>query len=252
MDDLKDYLDDLTLVGGWMPYVYSKFLWNNIETNSVTTADIDFGFGHTQTKFYSTTIFKTLSSLNYTEHHYKIGKIYPVVLRKEGKIPVDFIACPEIADTLIEKFIGREIYINKIEKFDFLIENRNRISVILTNKPQKKYKIYCPKPSAFLYHKGITFIEREDEQKQAKDLYYMYFVLRYAPDIDTIFKDVIQYREKDYLINISTNLEKYFERISSRGCLMVEKENGPDEYIENLRQDIYSRFQKLQQILQKK
>ena len=28
------------------------------------------------------------------------------------------------------------------------------------------YKIYCPKPSAFLYHKGATFIDREDEQKQ--------------------------------------------------------------------------------------
>jgi len=27
LEDLKDYLPDLTIVGGWMPYVYSNFLW---------------------------------------------------------------------------------------------------------------------------------------------------------------------------------------------------------------------------------
>jgi len=37
LQDLKDYLDDLTLVGGWLSYVYSKFLWNNLEVQAVTT-----------------------------------------------------------------------------------------------------------------------------------------------------------------------------------------------------------------------
>ncbi len=45
LEDIKDYLLDLTLVGGWMPYVYSRFLWNNLAVKAVTTADIDFGFG---------------------------------------------------------------------------------------------------------------------------------------------------------------------------------------------------------------
>jgi len=37
LQDLKDYLDDLTLVGGWLSYVYSKFLWHNLEVQAVTT-----------------------------------------------------------------------------------------------------------------------------------------------------------------------------------------------------------------------
>lgn len=45
LEDLKDYLVDLTLVGGWMPHVYSRFLWNNPAIKTVTTVDIDFGFG---------------------------------------------------------------------------------------------------------------------------------------------------------------------------------------------------------------
>jgi len=44
LEDLRDYLGDLTLVGGWMPYVYSRFLWNNLTVKEITTVDIDFGF----------------------------------------------------------------------------------------------------------------------------------------------------------------------------------------------------------------
>ena len=50
LNDLEDYLDDLTLVGGWLSYVYSKFLWHNLEVQAVTTVDIDFGFGGTKQK----------------------------------------------------------------------------------------------------------------------------------------------------------------------------------------------------------
>jgi len=43
LEDISDYLPDLTLVGGWMPYIYSNFLWKKTVKNPVTTVDIDFG-----------------------------------------------------------------------------------------------------------------------------------------------------------------------------------------------------------------
>ena len=248
LEDLKDYLCDLTLVGGWMPHIYSQFLWNNPAIKPVTTVDIDFGFGEVTTKVHPKTIFDTLSHLNYKERHPRMDRIYPVVLYKEGKVPIDFITSPDIEHNVIEKFVGRQISINKIDKFDFLL--KHKIPIKVTNqKHTKTYEIYCPKPSAFLYHKGITFIERENEQKQAKDLHYMYFILRFAPDIDDIMKEITQYHKEGYLRDISKDLNKYFERISSQGCLMVEKENGPDEYIDDLRQDIFERFKKLRDVL---
>ena len=248
LEDLKDYLDSLTLVGGWMPYVYARFLWDNLVVKPVTTADIDFGFGEGKAKVYTKTIFQTLSPLDYTERHPRMDRIYPVVLYKEGKIPVEFITFPEINKDVVEKLVGSEISVNKIDKFDFLL--KYRISVDIRNKSKKrKYKIYCPKPSAFLYHKGATFIDREDEQKQAKDLHYMYFILRYATDIEAIFKEIAQYKKKGYFKNIKINLDRYFGKKSSKGCILVEKENEPDEYIEDLRQDIYDRFKKLRELL---
>jgi len=41
------------------------------------------------------------------------------------------------------------------------------------------------------------------------------------------------------------NLYKYFNRKTSKGCLLVEKEHGPDEFIRDLRNDIFERFSKL-------
>ena len=164
LQDLRDYLDDLTLVGGWLSYVYAKFLWNNLEAEAVTTVDIDFGFGGNKTKPHSKTIFEVLSSLNYKERHLRIGKMYPVVLYKQGEIPIDFITSPKTKDKLVKELVGRQIIINKIDKFDFLLENRMSIKV-KADRGKTSCKVQCPKPSAFLYHKGATFIDREGELK---------------------------------------------------------------------------------------
>jgi hypothetical protein len=174
--------------------------------------------------------------------------MYPVVLYKQGEIPIDFITSPKTKDKLVKELIGRQIVINKIDKFDFLLENRIPIKV-REERGKTSYKVQCPKPSAFLYHKGSIFIDREEELKQAKDLQYMYFILRYTPNLDIILAEVAEYKKKGYFIDISKNIKKYFERKTSQGCLMIEKENGPDEYIDDLRQDIFERFNELLEFL---
>jgi len=249
LEDIRDYLPDLTLVGGWLPYVYTNFLWKTSVRNPVTTVDIDFGIDQSVTREYSKTIFETLSFLDYKERHLNMDRMFPVVLYKE-KIPVEFITYPSVDIKAIEQMLGKQIQINKIEKFDFLLKHRISIN-IQTKKKNKTYLINCPKPSTFLYHKGETFVDRENKEKQAKDLYYMYFILRYSPDIDLILQEISLYREEGYLMNVPDNINKFFERVSSQGCLLVEQENGPDEYIRDVRQDIFNRFKRLRETLQK-
>lgn len=246
--DVKDYLDDLTLVGGWMPYVYSRFLWGNLSVNAINTMDIDFGFGGDKPKAYPETIFDTLSQLDYKERHIQMDRLYPVVLYKQGKIPVEFITFPQIEDEIVNRLIGRQISVNKIEKFAFLLEHR--IPILIRDKARKiSHKVYCPRPSAFLYHKLATFVERGNERKRAKDLFYAYFVLRYAPDAEIIIKEAGGYKQSGYFKEIPENLDKYFGRKTSDGCLMVEKENGSDEFIYDLRQDVFERFENLRKVL---
>ena len=76
------------------------------------------------------------------------------------------------------------------------------------------------------------------------------FLSRYAPDIDLILKEISQYREKGYLSDVLNNINKFFERVSSQGCLLIEQESGPDEYIHDIRQDIFDRFKSFRKALQ--
>jgi hypothetical protein len=244
LNDLGVYLDDLTLVGGWLPFVYSNYLWNTIPASSIFTTDIDFGFKDLPKTSIPKTVFEILSSLDYSEHHLEVGKPYPVVLYKKGKFPVEFITHPKISRSVVEKLLGRQIHVNKIEKFDFLLNHR--ILIKIYERPQKTvYNLFCPTPSAFLYHKGATFLDRENEQKQAKDLYYMYFILRYATHPEKILQEITQFHRQGIFKDTKAVLNRYFEKKSSPGCLLIEKENGPDEYIRDLRQDIFSRFKSL-------
>jgi len=248
LDDLKEYLEDLVVVGGWLAYLYSKFLWRNVSIEPIITVDIDFGLSDKSNKTYLQNIYQILSSLDYEQHHIQLGKIYPVVFYKKGKIPVEFIVDSGINHKQLENLLGRKISINKIAKFDFLIKN----TILLKakgGKPKNIYYIKCPKPSAFLYHKGVTFKDRENKAKLAKDLYYMYFILRYAEDLDVILNEIRQYYDKGYFLNEFVHIRDYFKRKTSPGCLMVEQENGPDEYIENVRNDIFNRFNQFIELL---
>ena len=127
LEDISGYLSDLTLVGGWMPYIYSNFLWKTSVKNPVTTADIDFGVDQPVTGDYAKTIFETLSSLDYKER-LKMDRMFPIVLYKE-KVPVEFITYPTVDIKAIEKMVGQQIQINKIDKFDFLLKHRIPINV---------------------------------------------------------------------------------------------------------------------------
>jgi len=246
LDDLEEYLLDLTLVGGWLSYVYARFLWDNLNVNPVTTVDVDFGIGKNKPKVYKKTIFQILSNpnLDYKERHVEMDRMYPVVLFKEGKVRIDFIGPSDIPNEIVEQLVGVQMSVSRLEDFDFVLKHRMALD-IKNNKSNKIYSILCPKPAAFVYHKSATFVEREDELKQAKDLFYIYFVLRYAPDVDVILKEVHQFHKEGHLPQAADNMRKYFERKSSEGCLMVEKENGPDEFIENIRGDIFERFSAL-------
>ena len=248
LDDIHDYLPDLTLVGGWMPFVYANFLWKKNIITPVTTVDIDFGVDQISSQNYKKTLFETLSTLNYKEHHPRMGRMYPVVLYKE-KVPLEFITYPSVNLDVVRGILGLHLHVNKIDKFEFLLKQRDSIIVQPKNRG-KTYRIHYPKPSAFLYHKGATFVDRENKEKQAKDLYYMYFILRHAPDIDRLLEEIACYKSQGHLKNVPENMDVFFDRISSTGCLMVEKENGLDEYIVDIRQDVFDRFKKLREALQ--
>ena len=239
LDDLSEYLADLTLVGGWVPYVYSKFLWRSGGATPVFTSDVDLGLALEQARAYKKTIFETLSSLKYVERHLEIGKLHPVVFYRKNKTRLDFIASTGTEASAVNRVLGREISLNRLDDFDFLINN---VMVIPLKRGGREYALRCPRPGAFVLHKCATFTDREDRQKMGKDLYYAYFVLRHSPDQKELAAEIRKYAKNDLFAKAIANIKEYFTGDGARGSLMVEREHGPDEYLEDLHGDIDNRF----------
>ncbi len=169
IDDLADFLPYLVLVGGWVPYIYARYIWKDIPSMAVTTGDIDFGVGDHDYNG-KDTIASRVQRLGYGERHASMDRMIPFV--------------PIVKDA-----------------------------------------------------------SGDAKAELRKDLYYIYYMLRFSPAKARLYDDVIA------LINkrkegkrVKENLKEYFDSVDSNGPLFIEQENGPDVYIANVREDAFERF----------
>lgn len=247
INDLADFLPYLVLVGEWVPYIYAKYVWKNVPNLAVTTTDIDFGVS---SKDYEgkESIASCVRRLGYGEHHVSMDRpipFVPVVKDATGsvKAEVEFIADPRLSKNIRQDLVGREIKVNEFENFNILLE-----SVIITTI--NKHKIQIPTESMFVFHKLLTFVQRENKEKLKKDLYYVYYMLRFCPEKENLVNSVgLLIKDKQEGKSVKQNIRKYFSRADSQGPILIEQENGSDEYIDDLRQDIFKRFNKLRELL---
>ncbi|OGQ35504.1 MAG: hypothetical protein A3F16_01085 [Deltaproteobacteria bacterium RIFCSPHIGHO2_12_FULL_43_9] len=245
IDDLADFLPYLVLVGGWVPYIYARYIWKNVPNLVVTTSDIDFGVG-VQGFDGKDTVASRVQKLGYGERHVSMDRInsfVPIVKDTVGnlKAEVEFITDSKVPRKVVNKIIGQEIKVNKIEHFGLLLE-----SVIMVKVDGRE--IQMPTESMFTFHKLLTFVQRQNKEKLKKDLYYVYYMLRFCPKKEQLVDDVlsiIKSRKEGKPVN--QNLNEYFSSVDSKGPLFVEEENGPDAYIDNVRQDIFERFNRIRQ-----
>ena len=245
IDDLADFLPYIVLVGGWVPYVYAKYIWKNVPHLAVSTSDIDFGVGDKEFKG-KDSIASYVRKLGYGERHVSMDRMIPFVpIVKDAaddlKAEVEFITDPQVSKKLIYQLVGREIKINEIENFNLLLE-----SVITATINERKVQI--PMESMFVFHKLFTFVQRKNSEKLKKDLYYIYYMLRFSPEKEELIDKVnLLIKEKEQGKSVRQNIRKYFNSVNSKGPLLVEQENGPDAYIDDLRQDIFERFNRLRE-----
>lgn len=247
LEDVEIYLHYFVLVGGWVPYVYRNFLWKEDVPNPHLTTDIDLGFSPTISKFPKQPIYNQFVKLNYPERHLKMDRMFPVVplvkIEERGmSIPIEFLTTVNPHKEVLERLIGKQINVNRLEKFQLILENPISIKVCLG---RKEFKINVPSEEKFVFHKLLIFTFREDNVKVGKDLYYAYYVLRYTPNFEVLLRNILKLKKLDYAEIMIRNLNEYFGNIQSEGVLLIEKEVGLNIYSEDIREDIYQRFNRL-------
>lgn len=216
--DLENFLPYLVLVGGWVPLLYSRYLWR-IKQEPLTTVDIDFGFEEVTYKG-KQTIADQVTKKKYGEHHVEMGRDIPFVpivkLEDKGlKADVEFITGPQTSSSIKERLVGREILVNTIQDFDILFERTLKLNI-------EGFSITIPQPDIYAFHKLLTFDQRTKPDKKSKDLFNAYYVLFFSPDekkLHDAVRNMIQTHSAGR--RVKANIEKYFGDPDAKGPTMI-------------------------------
>lgn len=246
---LKDVLPEILVVGGWCPYLYVLHLWKNPIPEIPTTTDIDFGVLETGSRRYERTVYDRLKSAGfalkriYAEEETPVEFIYK---KRAVKLKVEFITSFETSDDTLNRFLGGGLACNRIDAFELLL--KDAITVPLSIQGET-LSIKAPSPEMFLYHKGITFVMRSAEPKRDKDLFYVYFILKFHPDRTHLLKALRRFQKDEYFDAFRQNIREYLSDFSSPGYLILRPflRNWMAE--EMINQDIRNTFSGLFEIL---
>jgi len=109
--------------------------------------------------------------------------------------------------------------------------------------------IRVPTPGAFIYHRGLAFVERTDRRMQAKDLYYIFEAWMNYPDRrDDIVREMDELRRRyprRWYDRFRANLGRLFSSDIAEGVLLVAQQYSTDEPEELAHRRIYQAFQDL-------
>lgn len=250
INDLSDFLPYLVLVGGWIPYLYAKYIWPesfqekpiNIQP-VITTTDIDFGVVLTSYNG-DESISDRVQKLGYGERHVSMDRPTPFVPIVKGKdesekAEVEFITVLDPPKNIKEKLVGKAIKLNTVPYFNILLESPITVRLF-------SHRVQLPTEATFIFHKLLTFIERENKEKLKKDLYYAYYMLRFSPRKEEVINKIQRLlKDSKEGKSVTKNIKEYFRIEDDKGPVLIEQENGPDDYINNVREDAYERIVKL-------
>jgi len=251
LEDLRDYLPYLVIIGGWVPYLYRNYLWKGEVDKPYLTADIDIGIKTKIKDFRQDSIYKRFTELQYSERHVSIGKAYPVVPEVKLSngavpIPVEFISGKDMPENYLRKLIGSEILVNKLEYFEIILEDTVKIK---TEAKTSSIEIFIPSPENYVFHKLLTFPLRPDQTKVRKDLYYVYYILRFIPNSISLLRNISKFKHRPECKTARENVDRFFSNRLSEGVLLVADEFGPDVRVKDIREHILNTFQKVRIVL---
>lgn len=218
---LDDALSKIMIVGGWCPYLYAHYLWKKTIPNIPTTTDIDLGVAETGSKKFDLTVYERFKEAGlaveriYEQEEVPIEFIYKT---GETELKIEFITSFETSDDTLNRFLGSKLACNRIEAFEILL--RNPVSIFLKHSG-KQLTVQIPSPESFLYHKGVTFVVRPDETKRGKDLFYVYFILKFSLNRKELLQAISQFKSNEHFEVFRRNLKEYLSDVSKPGYLML-------------------------------
>jgi hypothetical protein len=225
LDTLKPYLEEIVIVGGWVPFLYRKYGEIPARHPSVRTMDIDIAVPRQVPDNGRPTVDNLLSKAGYTAK--VLGPANHPVVKYELASPVTEIE-------FITPEIGRPGEPSIVVQNGLRAQSLRYVQIVLENTRQIRINdsiagininsfIRVPSPAAFVFQKALTLPLRR--LKAAKDLYYIFNLLDSTTEMQDLIPAEIRLLQAQYaskwLSSAIRSLDHYFPESGGVGPALV-------------------------------
>jgi hypothetical protein len=185
-------LKNLVIVGGWCPYLYSKYVWRK-QAPEIMTVDIDFAVKHMSPDHFSEPVYKKLLAANLIPRRMDLdddNKFHFSYMAERVMVPIDFITEPDVLPK------GQTSFKRPYVACDAVPE----VAIALKPEPVKHtvhYKgnnlsIQIAAPEGLLLSKALLLEHRVNSSKTPKNLATIAFLMRYSPDRCQLLNNIVK------------------------------------------------------------
>lgn len=249
---LHPYLGQIVIIGGWAMYVYRVFL-DPSGPMPMTTSDLDIAApgplkpsGSDVDLAAGGPIKASVPSIEdlFEKKGYELVPFSgnePAITKfeKKGEPEVEFLLPLKGQggnDSM--RLQGNIVAVCK-RYLDVVVQNPVRVDISAAiGKTPGSLAIRVPMPSAYLFHKGLSFVQRSDKVKKSKDLAYMFELMNNFPKLrpDLLPGIAKLGHPASWKKTFRKNLEPLFKDLGSPGIQMVASQQ-PHPYQEMVRND---------------
>lgn len=251
---LGEYVQDIVLVGGWVTHIYALTWPSEERILERRTFDVDAAVGGRLPVRGQSRLDSRLEAQGYTV---RLGGTSGPAAQifenpeNEDLLDIEFLlplTGPSQRQTLeIQKGVVAEA----LRYLNILLDNVMEVytSGELPGGDVVTLPIRVPTQGAFIYHRGLAFVERTDRRMQAKDLYYIFETwMNYPERRDNIVREINELRRRypaRWYNRFRANLGRLFSSDIAEGVLLVAQQYSTDEPEELVHRRIYQAFQGL-------
>jgi len=232
---LEDYLPDIVISGGWVPYIYNRYVAAHPPAEPVRTHDLDLVVPERFPPKGRRPIDQLLLEAGFTQvlTSHAAPPVCKYFYENEGlEIEIEFLTRLKGPEQMVTKTVQKGLSAQALRYVEILQENAFPVAIRVDLADGKKVTLTpnVPRPAAYIFQKGLIFTGRK--RKKAKDLYYIYDLLDHYPEFhEEIIVDFQTFKTRypgGWMRTFVKNLERYFQSPASEGPILVEEQyQGP-------------------------
>ena len=250
---LGDYLQDVVLVGGWVPHLYRRLWPSESPVEARRTFDLDAAVRGPLAVRSRSRLDVLLAAEGYTQILGGPSELAAQIYQSPPNsdlLPIEFLAPLTGRRQQATIQIQKGVTAQALRYLNILLENTFdvRLSAEAVAGSVGELTVRIPIPGAYVFHRGLIH-PRGISRRRGKDLYYIFETWASLPDLrDRIVTEITQMRSRyprAWYRRFRSNLESLFASGAAEGVLLVFEQYEAQEPTDIAHQRIYQAFRAL-------